>query len=164
MSANNEILVTFLMKMAPNRNPCKIHFLSSLKNRQYAIGTFLVFCLQEQPVVYLCGSAEHSCFPLQRSTNENEHTSGLSFFTLSTSHRICTWLCCALFCCGYRKSSQWIHAIFFIHIFQGCFTGTGTILRSNSEEYGYQYQYQTTNIKYVHLLWDILMSIHIAEA
>ena len=30
-----------------------------------------------------------------------EETSGLAWVAQSISHKICTWFCCAVFCCGY---------------------------------------------------------------
>ena len=32
-------------------------------------------------------------------------------FSSSTSHRICPWFCCALFCCGYITNALWIDLI-----------------------------------------------------
>ena len=41
------------------------------------------------------------------------------------SQEICTRFCCALLCCGYAMNSHEV----FIHIHQGCFAGTGAIVR-----------------------------------
>ena len=41
---------------------------------------------------------------------------------------ICSWFCCALFCCGYFISAQQIDVIC-LHILQGYFTGTRSVMR-----------------------------------
>ena len=43
----------------------------------------------------------------------------------SISQEICTWFCCALLCCGYAI----VHNEFTWSIYQGCFAGTGAIVR-----------------------------------
>ena len=45
----------------------------------------------------------------------------------SISQEICTRFCCALLCCGYAIIHN-SHEVF-IHIHQGCFAGTGAIVR-----------------------------------
>ena len=51
----------------------------------------------------------------------------------SISQKICTRSCCALLCCGYaivHNEFTCIHEFtVFIHIHQGCFAGTGAIVR-----------------------------------
>ena len=46
----------------------------------------------------------------------------------SISQEICTRFCCALLCCGYAIGHNDSHEVF-IHIHQGCFAGTGAIVR-----------------------------------
>ena len=46
----------------------------------------------------------------------------------SISQEICTRFCCALLCCGYAIVHNDSHEVF-IHIHQGCFAGTGAIVR-----------------------------------
>ena len=48
--------------------------------------------------------------------------------TYSISQEICTRVCCALLCCGYVSFIMNSHEVF-IHIHQGCFAGTGAIVR-----------------------------------
>ena len=47
----------------------------------------------------------------------------------SISQEICTRFCCALFCCGYAIVHIMNSHEVFIHIHQGCFAGTGAIVR-----------------------------------
>ena len=56
------------------------------------------------------------------------HRTMILHTTYSISQEICTRFCCALLCCGYAI----VHNEFtwsFIHIHQGCFAGTGAIVR-----------------------------------
>ena len=46
----------------------------------------------------------------------------------SISQEICTRFCCALLCCGMQSFIMNSHEVF-IHIHQGCFAGTGAIVR-----------------------------------
>ena len=50
------------------------------------------------------------------------------FYPYSISQEICTRFCCALLCCGYAIVHNDSHEVF-IHIHQGCFAGTGAIVR-----------------------------------
>ena len=47
----------------------------------------------------------------------------------SISQEICTRFCCALLCCGYAIVFIMNSHEVFIHIHQGCFAGTGAIIR-----------------------------------
>ena len=51
----------------------------------------------------------------------------------SISQEICTRFCCALLCCGYaivhNEFTCIMNSQVFIHIHQGCFAGTGAIVR-----------------------------------
>ena len=58
----------------------------------------------------------------------NDHSKRRFPATYSISQEICTRFCCALLCCGYAIVHNDSHEVF-IHIHQGCFAGTGAIVR-----------------------------------
>ena len=71
------------------------------------------------------------------------------YIEYSISQEICTRFCCALLCCGYAIVIMNSHEVF-IHIHQGCFAGTGAIVRlpqcqwSKPDGYGKSSQCITT--------------------